>query len=318
MRSDARGRYGFQYRTTADSAVYFASSMYSGVAYFTPPFATSDVRDDAAAITVFDTSSAGSGVATRSHHVVVFSSADQKTHRVSEVYWMENPSAFTRVASRSGPAWVTSLPAAASGARIDAGNVPVDGVRIGNGIVEVFAPLAPGLHQLHVSYDVPVNAFPLTMAVRDSTTLLEVLIEDARGTVKGASLETQDPVTVEQRTFRRSLAHDIVAGAEFEIAVTRGSTISGRSLYVMVVIAIAGMALLLGLTRTTMRGRALPDVAGGTPPQAEQLARAMAALDEQFAKQKDPSDVARAEYTAKRQELSAQLTAVLEARDDAI
>jgi hypothetical protein len=126
IRSDARGRYAFQYRTTADSAVYFASSMYSGVAYFTAPLATSDVRDDAAAITVFDTSSAGAGLATRSHHVIVFASTDKRTRRISEVFWLENTSASTRVASRSGPAWATQLPEAADGARVDDGNIPVE------------------------------------------------------------------------------------------------------------------------------------------------------------------------------------------------
>ncbi len=318
MRSDARGRYAFQYRTTADSAVYFASSMYSGVAYFTPPFATADVRDDAASIMVFDTSSAGPGVMTRSHHVVVFSAAGQKVRRVSEVYWLENPNAATRVASRNGPAWAASLPADANGARVDDGNIPVDGVRLGNGIVQVFAPLAPGLHQLHISYDIPVKSFPLGMTVADSTMVFEVLIEDANGTVRGGPFQRQEPVTVEQRSFRRVLAHDVRPGTKFDIIVPKTGGISGRTLYVMVVIAIAGFALLLGLTRSTTRRPPLPSVSRSTPPQAEQLAHAIAALDEHFAKQKHPDEAARDAYNAKRRELNDQLAEILEARDNSL
>jgi hypothetical protein len=318
MRSDARGRYAFQYRTTADSAVYFASSMHNGVAYFTPPFAGVNVTGDEAEIVVFDTSSAGAGPQSRGRHIVVFSSTDKTVRRVSEVLWLENTSAATRVASRSGPAWRGQIPAVASVPRIDGGNFPPDAVRFAAGVVELYAPISPGLHQIHFSYDVPVKAFPLAMLVGDSTTVLEVLLEDQTGSVRHAAFATEDPVTVEGRTFRRFLAHDMPPGATVQIVIPATSRISGRTLYIMAVIAAAGFVLLLGLMRGQGRRAPLPSVTKDTPLQADQLASAIATLDEQFAKQKAPGDAAREAYRAKRADLNAQLTAVLEARDDAI
>src|SRR5262249_16257435 len=78
VRSDARGNYSFHYRATADSAVFFVSSMYRGVAYFTPPLAGPDVRGDSADITVFDTTSTGASIATRSRHVIAFARSGNK------------------------------------------------------------------------------------------------------------------------------------------------------------------------------------------------------------------------------------------------
>lgn len=318
IRSDARGRYQFDYRTSGDSAVYFASSMYGGVAYFTPPFTTKSVSGDSAEIAVFDTSSTAARVSTRSHHVIVFVPEDDKTRRVSEVYWLENTTALTKVASHNGPSWTATLPPGAANGRIDDGSVPADGVHIGKSDVQVFAPLSPGLHQINISYDLPAKTFPLKMSVRDSTMVLEVLVEDIGGVAKGAGLATQKSVTAEQRTFQRYLAHDVAPGSSFQVSAARKSAVSGRTLYVLAVVTIAGVGLLFGLARGNKRGpmRIVNPMVPQTPMEAEGIAHAIASLDEQFAKRKNPTDDERAAYTAKRDELKAQLTAVLEARDD--
>ena len=57
VRADAGGRYSIRYRPAGGDAVYFASSMFGGVAYFTPPLPATDAGGDAGEITVFDTTS---------------------------------------------------------------------------------------------------------------------------------------------------------------------------------------------------------------------------------------------------------------------
>jgi hypothetical protein len=251
MRSDARGRFRFEYRTTTDSAVYFASSMYSGIAYFTRPFSDRDVQPEAATITVYDTSSTNAHIITRSHHVIVFAEDSAKRRRVAEVYWLENSTPFTRVASRDGPAWSTRLPAGTIGARIDDGNIPVDGVRIAPGGMQVFAPLAPGVHQLHVVYDIAAAAFPLTVPLVDSTMVLEVLIEDTAAVASGAGLVGQESVTVEQRSFQRLLAHDVPPASSFEIAFRR--PLADRTRYLVVGAMITVTLALVGWTAMRRR-----------------------------------------------------------------
>jgi hypothetical protein len=72
VRTTAAGAFSFQYRVTGDSdAVYFVSTSYGGVAYYTPPLRGPVVRGDDAALVVFDTTS---GPVNSTSAVVIWSS----------------------------------------------------------------------------------------------------------------------------------------------------------------------------------------------------------------------------------------------------
>ena len=71
VRTDANGRYSIRYKPAGGDAVYFASSTYSGVAYFTAPLPPRDATGDDGEITVFDTTSAPVRIQTRGRHLVV-------------------------------------------------------------------------------------------------------------------------------------------------------------------------------------------------------------------------------------------------------
>ena len=69
MQTTANGRYHFAFRASGDtSALYFASTTYGGVAYFTSPLRGDIVRGDDAAITVFDTTSGPVGIRVNAIH----------------------------------------------------------------------------------------------------------------------------------------------------------------------------------------------------------------------------------------------------------
>ena len=59
-----------------------------------------------------------------------------------------------------------------------------------------------------IDFSLPAKQFPLEIPVMYSTGVLEVMLEEKSGTAKGAGLKEVDPVTVEQRSFRRFLASD--------------------------------------------------------------------------------------------------------------
>jgi hypothetical protein len=314
VRSDDRGRYTLRYTARRDSSVYFASVRYSGVAYFTPPFVAPDVTGTDATLTVFDTSSTSAALRTRARHLVVFAPDAGKMRHVADAYWIENTSDKTRVSAPGAPSWQTMLPDGASNARVDDGDISAGYVSVNKGRLGVNAPLSPGLRQVQVSYDIPAAQFPLTVPVSDSLTMLEVLVEDPAASVSGARLVGQALVSANNHTFQRFLAQDVPRSAAFTIGAGRASAIS-RSAYVAIMVGIVGVALLIGLART-VSARGVPARRDDSAARATELASAIVVLDERFNKRASPNDEERAAYTAKRESLKTELTAVLAARDD--
>jgi len=213
VRSDSRGRYSFKYtRTGSDQAVYFVSATYDGIAYFTPPLTEGKVSGDDGEITVFDTTSKRVPLTLRGHHVVV-STADANARRsVVEVYDLSNDSSVTRVASgetEESATWQTHVTPGASDFKVGQGDISPGAVSFANGVVSVFAPLAPGIKQFSFSYSLPANSFPLKLPLEKETGIYEIMIEEKAGSVTGPNLREVDPVTVDDRNFRRFLASDM-------------------------------------------------------------------------------------------------------------
>jgi hypothetical protein len=211
--SDARGRYSFKYtRTGSDDAIYFVSASYDGIAYFTPPLAQAKVSGDDGEITVFDTTSRHVPLSLRGHHVVI-STADANSRRsIVEVFDLSNDTSVTRVAAGETPdaaTWQTHISPGASDFKVGQGDISAGAVSFANGIVSVFAPLAPGLKQLSFSYSLPAKSFPLKLPLEKETSVYEIMIEDKAGSVSGPHLREVDPVTVDDRNFRRFLASDM-------------------------------------------------------------------------------------------------------------
>jgi hypothetical protein len=210
VRSDPRGRYTFNYvRTGSEDAIYFVSASHDGIAYFTPPLAEGKVSGGDGEITVFDTTSGSVPLTLRGHHVVV-SAADPNARRsIVEVYDLSNDGSLTRIAIGDAPAgatWQTHIARGASDFKVGQGDVSAAAVSYANGIVSVFAPLAPGIKQLSFSYSLPAKSFPLKLPIEKQTGIYEILIEEKAGSVTGPQMKEVDPVTVDERNFRRFLA----------------------------------------------------------------------------------------------------------------
>ena len=213
VRSDPRGRYSFKYeRRGSEEAIYFVSASYAGIAYFTPPLPQGKVSGDDGEITVFDTTSSHVPVSVRGHHIIV-SGVDANARRsVVEVYDISNDTSVTRVAMGDKPenaTWRAHLIPGATDFHVSQGDISAAAVSFTNGTVNVFAPIAPGLKQLSFSYSLPAKAFPLKVPSEAATGVYEILIEEKAGSVTGPNLKEVDPVTVDDRNFRRFLASDM-------------------------------------------------------------------------------------------------------------
>ena len=213
VRSDPRGHYSFNYtRTGSSDAIYFVSASHDGIAYFTPPLAEGKVSGNDGEITVFDTTSGRVPMSLRGHHVVV-SAADANARRsIVEVYDLSNDSTLTRVAKGETPAGATWQAHVVNGIgdfKVSQGDVSAAAVSYANGVVSVFAPLAPGIKQLSFSYSLPAKSFPLKLPIETETGIYEILIEEKGGSVIAPHMKEMEPVTVDERNFRRFLGSDL-------------------------------------------------------------------------------------------------------------
>ncbi|MEO8577597.1 MAG: hypothetical protein ABI556_12885 [Gemmatimonadales bacterium] len=255
-RADTQGHYAFDFTRTGDqNAIYFVSASYGGVAYFTPPLAHSTVRGEEAEIAVFDTTSGPVPIGTRGHHVIVSAVDASGTRTVTEVYELANDSSVTRVApSGDGAVWSAPFPVRASSFRVSQGDIPAQAVRFANGRANIYAPIAPGLKQFAFSYSLPANAFPLSLPIVRDTQILEVLLEEEKGTVSGAKLTEKAPVAIEQRSFRRFLADDVPANSVSVIdlpAAEKKDRIDPR--YMIALTVIIGGSMIFALARALRR-----------------------------------------------------------------
>ena len=258
VQSDARGHYSFNYtRTGSEDAVYFVSAFYDGIAYFTPPLAEGKVSGDDGEIAVFDTTSGHVPLSLRGHHVVV-SAADANARRsIVEVYDLSNDSSVTRVAAGDSPTaatWATHIAPAATDFRVGQGDISGQAVSFKDGVVSVFAPLAPGVKQLSFSYTLPANSFPLKLPLEKPTEVYEIMIEDKTGKVSGPNIREVDPVTVDERNYRRFLASDMPQNSVAVIdlpAPPSTRTVDPR--YLLAITLVIGASMVVALAQALRR-----------------------------------------------------------------
>lgn len=316
VRTGAGGRYSMRYTPHGTDAVYFASSMYGGIAYFTPPLPPSDAGGDAGEITVFDTTSNPVRIRTRGRHLVVSTSATSGRRTLVEVFELSNDTTVTVVSGgRERATWSTTLTPNAADFQIGQNDIGGNSIAFRDGRVLVYASLSPGIRQVAFSYSVPAADFPLAVPVADSVGVFEVLLEDPGSSASGGGLAEQEAVSLEGRSFRRFLAQDVPPSATVTIDVGEPTAPQrNRFVIVPVVVAAAVMAVALALALTRRRrshGATAPARPVERPDDAAQLAHDIADLDEAFARIAAPTDAERESYQHRRAVLKSRLSAAL-------
>jgi MYXO-CTERM domain-containing protein len=321
-RTDATGRFSFRYtRPAEDSTRFFVSASHHGIAYISgalPP----DARDETASVTVFDTTSVGEPFRVEGRHILVFDADSTGFHRVAEVYTLSNETMLTRVGRPQGqPVWSAPLPP-------EAGEVVPgpesaragDNVQRVDGRAAMLSPIAPGLRRVDFAYTLPERALPVLIAIDAPTPALEVLVEGSGGVATGAGLIEVSPMNLFGRNFRRFQALDVAASTVATIDVT-GEPNGGKTPAVPIAIGV-GALMAAALLVAIRRRRARPVAVSPTPvartvpadPETDALARRVAELDAEFAREPAPSDEARARYDATRARLKRDLAHRLAAR----
>ena len=302
VRTAASGTFRFRYRRSADSTTqYFVSTVHHGIAYVSgvlPPVAS----PDDATLTVFDTTSAPVHLTVRGRHILVFAPADGPRRRVAEIFDLSNDTTVTRVTSAQGPpVWTATLPTGfeefSSGPELSSG----ESIRVVNGRVAAFSPVAPGLKRLAFTYALAPSAFPASFLIEDATGLVEVLVEDPQAQVAGGGLIEMSPTAIEGRTFRRFQAQDVAAASVLTVTVPPAPQAprSPNLALVVIVASVMVIALLVALRRGGRASRLPRVIAGPRESETDALAREIAELDAAF-DHATATDAARTEYEQRR------------------
>lgn len=317
VRTSPSGAYRMSYHTSGDStALYFVSTTYGGVAYFTSPLRVPVVSGDAAQLTVFDTTSGPVPIRVAGRHLIIGTPQASGRRPVGEVYDLENDTTVTVVARDSlTPVWTTHVPASAAAFQLNTRGDLVNGAITRNGsTVGLLVPISPGIRQIAFTYELPSNAFPLSVPVERPTGVFELLVQEPTTRVQGIAFHETPPQAVEGRTFRRFLAQDVAASAVIRVDVPRVIGAERERVYIgvaTVLLAAMAAALVLTARRSFSRVRATPK--SQAEPKSEQLLRAIATLDAEFERVPAPDNVARASYEARRAELKRELLEMLAA-----
>lgn len=315
-RTSATGHFSIRYKTSGDSsAVYFVSTTYGGVAYFTSPLRGAVVSGDEATLMVFDTTSRPVSLKLGGRHVIVGLPGASGRRPIGEVYDIQNDSTVTLVARDSlSPVWSAHVPASATGFQLNSsGELAAGAISRRGTTVGLYVPLSPGIRQVAFTYELPANAFPLSIPVERPTGVFELLIQEPTARVQGPSLREMAPVTTDGRVFRRFLAQDVSASAVMQIDMPRVVGAERERVYFGVGIALLAamvVSLVFAARRPALRRAVVTAPKTELPSRA--LIRAIAALDADF-ERATPDDGARESYVAKRASLKSELAAALAA-----
>jgi len=317
MRTLANGGYSFRYKTSGDtSAVYFVSTTYGGVAYFTSPFRGPVVKGDDALLTVFDTTSHPVSIKVAGRHLIIGTPQAEGRRPVGEVYDLQNDSTVTLIARDSAsPVWTAHIPASAVAFQLNSsGEVAPGAITRTGSQVSLFVPISPGLRQVAFTYELPPSAFPLSIPVERATGVFEILIQEPTARVRAPSLREMAPVSTEGRTFRRFLAQDLAENAVVQVDVPRIVGAERQRVYLGVAITMVA-AMLMALLFAGRRGVRRPAIAFAPAPESrsQSLVRAIATLDAEFEEHRPTDEAAIAAYRDRRAALKSELAAVLAA-----
>ena len=316
-RTSADGHFSIRYKTSGDSsAVYFVSTTYGGVAYFTSPLRAPVVSGDDAMLMVFDTTSRPVTLKLGGRHVIVGLPGASGRRPIGEVYDIQNDTTVTLVARDSlTPVWSANVPAAATGFQLNtSGELAAGAISRRGTTVGLYVPLSPGIRQIAFTYELPASAFPLTIPVERPTGVFELLIQEPTARVEGPSLREMAPVTTDGRVFRRFLAQDLSASAVMRIDMPRVVGAERERVYFGVGIALlAAMVVSLVFAARRHAPRRAVAMPQSVESRSRVLIRTIAALDADFERAIQPDDAARETYAVTRASLKSELAAALAA-----
>jgi mono/diheme cytochrome c family protein len=307
---------------------YGVGARYGGVDYFSGLVAPTPTEPQrTTTLMVYETTTTDPGIRVARVHVVA-DFADGQTLRVGELYQVENQGQRTLVAPADGSTFDLPLPQGAVNVRFQDETLGNRAMRDGD-TLRMSIPWTPGSRQVLLSYDLPYpGQTTLTRSFPYPAADVTVLIPDVGVRVQATGLETRAATPARGGSFltfgaqgvparqpialRISGAPAATGGADPSGGVTRPPAARVQTSYQLGMRWLAVVFAALALVSVALWPRFAPSLARlGTAGEAgamrEELLDRLAELDDAYAEGK----VAEVEYTMRRAELKARLTAVM-------
>ncbi len=284
--------------------IFFASFLYSGIAYFGPPITEAVQLDSLYLIQAYDTASVPPGgvtlpVSARS----LFLEETPDGWSVADVFQIVQGGERTLYSPEEGVVWSHPLPPAARDFEVGQADLAADAVRFNAGRLEIYAPLQPGERFILVRYQVEGREMEIPLAGR--TERLEILVREPAPPVEFPPLAEGSPVEMEPgNAFRRFTGEGIQDTVIRARIAPRPWKLPAEWLGVL----LAGILGAAGVWGFRYRGR-LESAGRGREGglSREGLLVAVASLDEEFARAGDTSPEAGARYRARRGDLLSRI-----------
>jgi len=255
VRTDAGGRWRLRAPQVDTLAIYIASALHDGLAYFSVPLHIQAGQAVAAdPLVVYDTSSGGPGIELQRRLITIARAGEDGSREVLELLELLHGGTTTRVASDTiQPVWTGAIPATAVQFEVQTGDFSPDAVIQRGDRVLLFAPLQPGhSRQLSYRYVLPASsAGTVVWPIDQPTTELDLLIEDTVAAVSAPGLTGGGVEQIESRRFAGYRVDSLPAGAPVSIVfpVKQFRTDRVLPLLVIVVAAALGVGLWVALKR---------------------------------------------------------------------
>ena len=255
VRTDAGGRWLLRARQVDTMAIYIASALYDGLAYFSAPLRVQvGTAATADPLVVYDTSSGGPGIALQRRLVTIAAAAKDGSREVLELIELSHAGPTTRVAPDTvRPVWAVAIPPAAVQFEVQQGDFSPDAVTRRADSVLLFAPVQPGRsRQLSYRYVLPSSAAAaVALPIDQPTAELDLLLEDTVAVVRAPGLTGGGVEQIDTRRFAGYRADSVPAGAPVSIVFPARQFRTDRVLPLLVIAfaAALGVGLLVALRR---------------------------------------------------------------------
>ena len=219
-RTDAAGRYRLTLPRVDSSAVYFVSTNYQSIGYFSGAVRVEGGRRqaDVDPVLVYDTTTTGTLRLAR--RMLAFHDTDRDAREVLELIEIENTGTHTRIARDSlSPVWTILLPPGAAGWEVGEGDLSPAALALAGDTVKVFAPIWPGGPRA-TSYHYTLTGSEFRIRLDQRTEEFDVLLQDTTGVVAGPAFDTLGVYDIEGRRFAAYRTGPLSAGTEITVSLS--------------------------------------------------------------------------------------------------